>query len=154
MPRGGGRRSGGGGGGGGGFFSRRSSSTAAAAPPPAAARPGMGSGMGGMLMQGAALGAGAAVGSSMVHGAMGMMSGGGNKEEAAPQQNYNEARNDPYAAQPVAQTAPSTQGMVCGNELQQFMNCSQSYSHDLTMCQAFNDVYRQCKQAYGGSGGN
>merc|ERR1712110_1261778 len=144
----GGRRSGGGGGGlfGGG------APPAAAAPP--AARPGMGSGMGGMLMQGAALGAGAAVGSSMVHGAMGMMSGGGNKEEAAPQQNYNEARNDPYAAQPVAQTAPSTEGMVCGNELQQFMNCSQSYSHDLTMCQAFSDVYRQCKQAYGGSGGN
>merc|ERR1711941_130249 len=106
---------------------------AAAAPPPAAAAApssggGMMSGMGGMMMQGAALGAGAAVGSSMVHGAMNMLSGSSD-EKAAP------------AAQPVAY-----QQQPCANELQQFMNCSQSQP-DLSLCQAFNDVYMQCKQA-------
>jgi len=82
MPRGGRSRSGGSGMFGGGArqapSSSRASSTAAAAPPaarpaaPPAAAPATpaqssGPGFGSMMMQGAALGAGAAVGSSMVH---------------------------------------------------------------------------------------
>merc|ERR1711970_359818 len=89
-----------------------------------------------MMMQGAALGAGAAVGSSMVHGAMGMMSGG-SKTEVQQQQAYREQ-------QPTT-TIANQQQFTCGNELKQFMNCTQSYANDLTICQAFNDVYRQCK---------
>merc|ERR1712187_473111 len=102
------------------------------------------SGMGGMMMQGAALGAGAAVGSSMVHGAMNMLSGSSDEKKdatPAPQQVAPPAAS-PYAAQPVAY-----QQQPCANELQQFMNCSQSQS-DLSLCQAFNDVYMQCKQAH------
>ena len=91
------------------------------------------------------MGVGAGIGSSMVHGAMGMMSGGGSRQEEAP-------RNDPYAAQQPQQAAyqqqPAGQANPCAYQLQDFMNCAQN-SSDISMCSAFNDVYKQCKQANG-----
>merc|ERR1712078_369732 len=55
---------------------------APAAPAPAAPAQSSGGGFGSMMMQGAALGAGAAVGSSMVHGAMNMISGSAKGEHS------------------------------------------------------------------------
>merc|ERR1711934_179599 len=134
-------------GGGSGLFgggSRSAPAPARTAPPaaPAAASPvsgGAGSGMMGMVASGMAMGAGAAVGSSMVHGAMNMMSGSGSddkqQQSAVPQQSA-------YAAQPIAQNNP------CQEQLNQFMQCSQQNS-DLSLCAPFNDIYRDCKLSHG-----
>merc|ERR1719445_550403 len=98
-------------------------------------------------MQGAALGAGAAVGSSMVHGAMNMMSGSGKE-----QQQTQPPANNSYAAQPqqtYQTSAPGQQAQnPCGAQLQDFLSCTQNQS-DLSLCTAFNDVYKQCKMANG-----
>merc|ERR1711879_62582 len=111
----------------------------AAAPPAASSGPSMM----GMVGQGMALGAGAAVGSSMVHGAMNMMSGGGSSSEAPPAQAPPAA--SPYAAQ---QPTPVAQANPCQEQLNQFMQCSQQNS-DLSLCAPFNDIYRDCKLAHG-----
>merc|ERR1739845_84836 len=124
--------------GGGGMFAsrrsapappRRAASTTSSPPAVQSGAPGFG----GMMMQGAALGAGAAVGSSMVHGAMNMV--GGKKED------HGQPSTSPAAYQ---EPAPMSE-MPCSSELKQFMNCAQSASNDLNMCTAFNDIYRECK---------
>merc|ERR1712038_1863516 len=106
--------------------------TSAAAPPAGRSAPSSagssGPGLGSMMMQGAALGAGAAVGSSMVHGAMGMMSGG-SKEESRP---VEQSSQGSYAQQPTYQTSaygaqePQAAYNPCGNQLQDFLNCTQN----------------------------
>lgn len=98
----------------------------------------------GMVASGMAMGAGAAVGSSMVHGAMGMMSGSGSSSDNQQQQQQDQqaAPQSAYAAQPVAHSNP------CQEQLNQFMNCSQQNS-DLSLCSPFNDIYRDCKLSHG-----
>merc|ERR1719463_338183 len=121
--------------------SRRVASTSSAPPAVQSGAPvvqSRGPGFGGMMMQGAALGAGAAVGSSMVHGAMNMV--GGKKED------HGQPSTSPAAYQ---EPAPISE-MPCSSELKQFMSCAQSASNDLNMCTAFNDIYRQCKGQLGG----
>lgn len=104
-----------------------------------------------MLAQGAALGAGAAVGSTMVHGAMGMMGGGSDRhrDEGGMQQQggQNQAMDQasPYGAQGGAMAQQNQQMQnPCAYQLQDFLNCTQQQS-DLSLCTAFNDVYKQCK---------
>merc|ERR1712173_457998 len=138
MPRGG--RGSGGRSGGSGLFgggSRTAPAPARAAPAPTQSS---GPGMMGMIGQGMALGAGAAVGSSMVHGAMNMMSGSGSSEQQAQAP----PAASPYAAQP----APVAQNNPCQEQLNQFMQCSQQNS-DLSLCAPFNDIYRDCKLSHG-----
>merc|ERR1719411_2037518 len=95
-----------------------------------------------MMMQGAALGAGAAVGSSMVHGAMNMLSGDKSEGQAPPAQAPPAA--SPYAAQPP----PAAHNNPCQEQLNQFMQCSQQNS-DLSLCAPFNAIYRDCKLSHG-----
>jgi len=98
----------------------------------------------GMIGQGMALGAGAAVGSSMVHGAMNMMSGSGSSSE---QQQAPPAQAPP-AASPYAAQPPVAHNNPCQEQLNQFMQCSQQNS-DLSLCAPFNDIYRDCKLSHG-----
>lgn len=104
-------------------------STRAAAPPPqqappvASQRPGMMSGLGGTLMQGMAFGAGSEVAHQAVRGIMG--TGSSNHQES-----YTDTQ-----AQPVP----------CSNENQNFMNCLQYNKNDISMCQSYLDLFKQCK---------
>jgi len=94
-----------------------------------------------MMMQGAAMGAGAAVGSSMVHGAMNMMSGSSDDKSAAPAQQHQVQ----YVQQAPAQTQFSG---PCASQMQDFISCTQQNS-DMNMCSAFNDIYQNCKRENG-----
>ena len=76
---------------------------------------------------------------------MNMLSGSGKDEQqsqptnsygAQPQQTYQTAAPNNAAANP------------CGAQLQDFLSCTQNQS-DLSLCTAFNDVYKQCKMANG-----
>lgn len=109
----------------------RSTRTAAApshqAPPPQTQqRPGMMSGLGGTLMQGMAFGAGSEVAHQAVRGIMGTGSGSGHSE-AAPQ------------------SAPQTFNEPCFQENQNFMNCLQFSKNDISQCQSYLDLFKQCK---------
>ncbi|KAH7731435.1 CRE-HAR-1 protein [Aphelenchoides avenae] len=91
----------------------------------------------GLMGQMAATAGGVAIGSAVGH-AVGNMMTGGSKENApaeyaqAPQQN-------------VAQQQPLQN--PCEFEWRQFMECSQNQS-DLSLCQGFNDIFKQCKSRY------
>ena len=56
--------------------------------------------------------------------------------------------------EPAAQAAPAAPQQLqpgqtpCQLEMRQFMECAQS-QHDLSLCQAFSDVLRDCKISYG-----
>lgn len=56
------------------------------------------------------------------------------------------------AAQPAAaapmQPAPAQQAQACQFEFKQFLECTQTQS-DISLCQGFNEVFRQCQQANG-----
>lgn len=45
--------------------------------------------------------------------------------------------------QPLAGQEP------CKFELEQFLACAQNQSNDLTLCDGFNQVLRECKMRYG-----
>jgi len=105
----------------------RSTRTAAAptqqAPPVAPQRPGMMSGLGGTLMQGMAFGARSEVAHQAVRGIMG--TGSSNHQES-----YTDTQ---------AQPEP------CSSENQNFMNCLQYNKNEISMCQSYLDLFKQCK---------
>jgi Uncharacterized protein conserved in bacteria len=107
----------------------RSTRTATApqhAPPPSTPtqqRPGMMSGLGGTLMQGMAFGAGSEVAHQAIRGVMGSGSGHSEGERSAPQ-----VQNDP-----------------CFSQNQDFMNCLQFNKNEISMCQSYLDLFKQCK---------
>jgi len=116
-----------------------------AAAPPAAPAPMMAQPQQpGMFAQMATTAAGVAVGSAIGHTIGHALTGGGgggggnNETQAA----------DPQ--QPQQQYAPPTQPAqgICSFELKQFLECAQT-QHDLTLCDGFNDVLKQCKQGNG-----
>jgi hypothetical protein len=112
----------------------------AAPPPPPGTTPGMPGAPSrgpGLMGQMAATAGGVAIGSAVGHAVGNMMTGGGGKEQVAAE----------YA--PEAQQAAGQQGysQPCEFEWRQFMDCTQNQS-DLSVCQSFNDMFKQCKARY------
>jgi hypothetical protein len=113
--------------------------------PTAVGQPAMAAPGGGMLGNIASTAAGVAIGHTMGHaltGALGMRDHAPAEPvaaEAAPlqQQQY----------QPQQQLAGQE---PCRFELDQFLQCAQNQSGDLTLCDGFNQVLRECKMRYGG----
>lgn len=68
------------------------------------------------------------------------MGGGGGHSEAAPapqaEQTYSQPQNTQYQNNP------------CQYELKQFMDCAQG-QHDITLCQGFNEVLKDCRLRFG-----
>lgn len=56
------------------------------------------------------------------------------------------AASQPAAAAPM-QSQPAQQ-QACQFEFKQFLECTQTQS-DISLCQGFNEVFRQCQQANG-----
>jgi len=81
------------------------------------------SGLGGTLMQGMAFGAGSEVAHQAVRGIMG--TGSSNHQES-----YTDTQ---------AQPEP------CSSENQNFMNCLQYNKNEISMCQSYLDLFKQCK---------
>ena len=81
----------------------------------------------GNIAQGMTLGAGAAIGSSMVHGALGSMSSQ-EKNTEQTSNNYEQVQQDEIR---------------CGHLMKQFKECCTSYS-DLNNCRPLLDYYVSC----------
>ena len=81
----------------------------------------------GNIAQGMTLGAGAAIGSSMIHGALGSMSSQ-EKNTEQPSNNYDQIQQDEIR---------------CGHLMKQFKDCCTSYS-DLNNCKPLLDYYVSC----------
>ncbi|XP_071442721.1 coiled-coil-helix-coiled-coil-helix domain-containing protein 2 [Hetaerina americana] len=81
---------------------------------------------------------GSAVGHTIGHAMTGMFSGGGSSDAPAAQ----------APAQAPAQYAPPAQAQSqadpCYYATRQFLECAQQQT-DLTLCEGFNEVLRQCK---------
>jgi len=90
----------------------------------------------GMFAQMATTAAGVAVGSAVGHTLGHALTGGGG--------------GAPEAVAPVqGQAAPAQpQSNACQFEFKQFLECTQQQS-DISLCQGFNEVFRQCQQANG-----
>ena len=103
-----------------------------AAPAPAPSS-GMGGGMGGMLMQGAALGAGSAVGHMAVSS---MFGGGGGGHQQAP---------------PPQQEAAPVQGTTnyCQEYDQMFQRCMANSNNDMDNCNLVYKDLETCRRQYG-----
>lgn len=69
------------------------------------------------------------------------MMGGGGHSEPAPA---------PQAEQQYSQPQQNTQyqNTPCQFEMKQFMDCAQN-QHDITLCQGFNEVLKDCRVRYG-----
>ena len=134
------------------FYSVRSAPRAAQpAPVPAQAAPAtpmvapqQGPGLlGQMAATAGSVAVGSAVGHTLGHAMTGMFSGGSSEAAAAPPAAAPAAAPQQYAPQQSAQP-----GGACAWELKQFLQCTDQQS-DLTLCQGFNEVLRQCKMANG-----
>ena len=118
------------------------------AQPAMAASPG-----GGLMANVASTAAGVAIGHTVGHaitGALGMNGGGHSEQPVAvgepQQQQLNDMQSQPLSRQhqqPLAGQDP------CRFELEQFLSCAQNQSNDLTLCDGFNQVLRECKTRYG-----
>jgi len=97
----------------------------------------------GMFAQMATTAAGVAVGSAIGHTMGHALTGGfgGGSEPAAQEQ---EAVSQ-GAPEPL--TRPAMMG-ACNFEMRQFLECAQT-QHDLSLCDGFNEVLKQCKQSNG-----
>uniref|UniRef100_A0A6G1S4V8 Coiled-coil-helix-coiled-coil-helix domain-containing protein 2, mitochondrial n=1 Tax=Aceria tosichella TaxID=561515 RepID=A0A6G1S4V8_9ACAR len=117
----------------------------APAQPTAVGQPAMAAPGGGMMANIASTAAGVAIGHTVGHaitGALGM-NGGHSQPEPVDAQ--------PGAEQPMAyqQHQPLAGQEPCKFELEQFLACAQNQSNDLTLCDGFNQVLRECKMRYG-----
>lgn len=107
-----------------------------------------GSAAGGLMANVASTAAGVAIGHTVGHaltGALGIGGGGNHQPEpvAAEQQTAPTMQPQHYG-QPLAGQDP------CKFELEQFIQCAQNQSSDLSLCDGFNHVLRECKTRYGG----
>mmetsp|Transcript_45639 Transcript_45639/g.109328 ORF Transcript_45639/g.109328 Transcript_45639/m.109328 type:complete len:163 (+) Transcript_45639:33-521(+) len=154
MPRrgggfGGGRSSGGGG----GLFGRRptapAKSSSSRAPPPSrrqqstapATRPsapapamGGGTGLGGMIMQGMAFGAGSAVAHRVIGGVANSLGGGGEAAGGA----------GAAPAQEAAPAVPEYTGPDCSTQQNGFFGCLEKSGNDIGFCQTAFDDLQMC----------
>ncbi|KYQ46576.1 Coiled-coil-helix-coiled-coil-helix domain-containing protein 2, mitochondrial [Trachymyrmex zeteki] len=89
-----------------------------------------------LMGQMAATAGGVAIGHTLGHAVTGLFSGG--SEAATPA-----AAEIP---QPAAQNIPAAPAAgACSWEVKQFLECAQT--HDLSLCEGFNEALRQCKIA-------
>ncbi|VDM55142.1 unnamed protein product [Angiostrongylus costaricensis] len=92
----------------------------------------------GLLGQMAATAGGVAIGSAVGHAVGNMMTGGGSSTpESAPAQ----------AVQPATDRQPQAYAQPCEFEWRQFIECTQNQS-DVSLCNGFNEVFKQCKARY------
>tara|TARA_X000000950_G_scaffold259922_1_gene328782 strand:+ start:2404 stop:2808 length:405 start_codon:yes stop_codon:yes gene_type:complete len=82
----------------------------------------------GNIAQGMTLGAGAAIGSSMVHGALGSMSSSKETPKEQTYENYQQLQEDEIR---------------CGHLMRQFKDCCTSYN-DLNNCKPLLEYYVSC----------
>ncbi|XP_035210993.1 coiled-coil-helix-coiled-coil-helix domain-containing protein 2-like [Stegodyphus dumicola] len=94
----------------------------------------------GMFAQMASTAAGVAIGSAVGHTIGHALTGGGGAEAPV-------AAAAPTAPSPAA-PAQGGQTNACQFEFKQFLECTQTQS-DISLCQGFNEVFRQCQQANG-----
>jgi len=100
---------------------------------------GMFSGLGGVLAQGMAFGAGSAI----AHSAIRSVTGGGNHEQQVVQQDSN-----PYQAPPQQQQQQQQNQNMCNFENTQFIECLKNNGDSLSQCQSFFDMLKQCEKKY------
>lgn len=81
---------------------------------------------------------GSAVGHTIGHAITGGFSGGQQPAEAGQPQQY-----------PQQYDQQQQQLNPCQNELRQFLECTQNY--DLSLCEGFNEVLKQCKLQHPGA---
>ncbi|XP_059807321.1 coiled-coil-helix-coiled-coil-helix domain-containing protein 2-like [Hypanus sabinus] len=84
----------------------------------------------------------AAVGHVMGSALTGAFRGGSGSEPARADVTYRE----PPVAAPPAQPHPQD-FRPCRYEMKQFLECAQN-QHDLTLCDGFNEVQKQCRSAH------
>lgn len=109
--------------------------------PAAVAQPTMASPGGGLMANVASTAAGVAIGHTVGHaitGALGMNGGHSQPEQVGAEPLMMQQH------QPLAGQEP------CKFELEQFLSCAQNQSNDLSLCDGFNQVLRECKMRYGG----
>jgi len=98
------------------------------------------------MAQVASTAAGVAIGHTIGHAITGSLMGGGGGSSSEPA----------AVEQQIAQVPPQQQHYQqidgqnpCKFELDQFLSCAQSQQADLTLCEGFNQVLRECKTRYG-----
>lgn len=98
---------------------------------------------GGMMANIASTAAGVAIGHTVGHALTGAFSGG--SDAPAPVEN---------SAAPQQYQAPGQQQQsanACEREFQRFIECTQEQS-DISLCEGFNQVFKDCKVRYAGAG--
>lgn len=112
------------------------------AQPVAGAAPGAGMGL---MANVASTAAGVAIGHTMGHALTGALMGhGGDSGSVAEQQQQPVQPQTAYQ-----QNHPLNQQDPCRMELEQFLSCAQTQTSDLTLCDGFNQVLKECKMRYG-----
>uniref|UniRef100_A0A6I8NQY1 Coiled-coil-helix-coiled-coil-helix domain containing 10 n=1 Tax=Ornithorhynchus anatinus TaxID=9258 RepID=A0A6I8NQY1_ORNAN len=118
-------------------------------PPTAVAAPAAPSGQPGLMAQMASTAAGVAVGSAVGHvvgsALTGALGGGSSSEPAQPTGPAQPVLSPRFPSGAAGQ--PSQFG-PCHYEIKQFLDCSTSQS-DLTLCEGFSEVLKQCKYNHG-----
>lgn len=107
---------------------------------------GMGSGLGGALATGMAMGAGSEIAHQAIRGIMGSGSSG-----HAPQQQQQQApmQQAPMQQAPVQYAQPAydqQQQNPCYSFNQSFLNCLKQSSNQIDMCQQNMDMLQQCEK--------
>lgn len=98
---------------------------------------------GGLMANVASTAAGVAIGHTIGHAITGAFSGGNNADQATDVEQQSAQPQQQYQQQPNELQDP------CKFELDQFLSCAQSQSSDLSLCDGFNQVLRECKTRYG-----
>ena len=100
---------------------------------------------GGFMANVASTAAGVAIGHTVAHAITGGLGGGNHQpEQAGPAEVQQQQQMQPqHYGQPLAGQDP------CKFELEQFISCAQSQPSDLSLCDGFNQVLRECKTRYG-----
>lgn len=122
---------------------------AAPAPAPAAAAPaaapaaggGMMSGLGGMVMQGMAMGTGSAIAHQAINSMMGGGSSSAPAEAAAPV-----AAAAPAPAAAPYSAAPAADGAACSSNKTELFKCLGDNNNDANACQYYFDALRNCQE--------
>jgi len=101
----------------------------------------------GMFAQIASTAAGVAVGSTIGNVAShAILGGGGGQQQAAEPAAAAPQQQQAYAPpqQAAGYGSPASMEQPCAYEMRQFMECTQTQA-DLSLCQGFNDVLKECK---------
>jgi len=95
-----------------------------------------------MFAQMATMAGGMAVGSAVGHAVGHALTGGSGRGAEVGTVAASEAPAQPQ------QYTQQQQFEACSTEFQRFLECSRNQS-DLSMCQPFNDAYKDCRSRYG-----